>query len=73
VLLLVSRGMVEAQCGENEFGLEGAESTLKRAFPADARTLLTSIMEDVQNFTCKAPSQNDVTALALVRQNGSKP
>ena len=74
VLLLVSRGIVEAQCGENEFGLEGAESTLKRGFPADSRTLLTRVMEDVQNFTCKAPSQNDVTALALVRHpDGRQP
>jgi serine phosphatase RsbU (regulator of sigma subunit) len=68
VLLLVSRGLVEAECGDNEFGIEGAESSLKRALPADARTLLTRIMEDVQSFTCKAPSQNDVTALALARQ-----
>jgi serine phosphatase RsbU (regulator of sigma subunit) len=66
-LLLVSRGVVEAECGGNEFGLEGTEASLKLAMPADAKTLVTRMMESVQNFTCVPPTHNDVTALALVR------
>ena len=66
-LLLVSRGVVEAECGGNEFGLEGVEGSLKMAMPTDAKTLVTRMMESVQNFTCVPPSHNDVTALALVR------
>ena len=66
-LLLVSRGVVEAECGGNEFGLEGVEGSLKMAMPADAKTLVTRMMESVQNFTCVPPSHNDVTALAVVR------
>lgn len=74
VMLLVSRGLIEAECGDNEFGIEGAESSLKRVLPADARTLLTRIIEDVQGFTCRAPGQNDLTALALVRHaSGPRP
>ena len=66
-LLLVSRGVVEAECGGNEFGLEGVEGSLKMAMPADAKTLVTRMMASVRNFTCVPPSHNDVTALAVVR------
>jgi hypothetical protein len=68
-MLLVSLGLLEAECGKNEFGIEGAESSLRRAFPADARTLLTRLVGDVQSFTCTPPRHNDVTALALVRHS----
>ena len=70
-LLLVSRGVVEAECGGNEFGLEGTETSLKAAMPTDAKKLVTSVMESVQSFTCIPPTHNDVTALALVRHSNS--
>ncbi len=67
VLLVVSRGMVEAECEGEEFGLEGARGSLQRALPYNAPELCLTILRAVQQFVRTVPTHNDVTALALVR------
>lgn len=67
ILLVVSRGMVEAECEGETFGLEGARSSLQQASPASAAELCLAILHAVQQFVRTAPAHNDVTALALVR------
>lgn len=66
-LLLVSRGVVEARCQGNEFGLEGVSATLEHANAPSAQRLCVAILDSVEHFMCAPPTHNDVTALALVR------
>jgi phosphoserine phosphatase RsbU/P len=67
VLLVVSRGIVEAEYNNDEFGLEGAKDSLQRASASTAQDLCLAILQAAQNFMDTAPAHNDVTALALVR------
>jgi len=65
-LAVVSRGVVEAESKNVEFGLEGVKSAM-RAGPSSARDLSQSILQRVQDFMHMAPRHNDVTALTLTR------
>ena len=67
VLLVVSRGFVEAEYKGEEFGLEGTKSSLQGAPASSAPELCLTILRAVQHFVQTAPKHNDVTALALVR------
>ncbi len=67
VLLLVSRGITESKCGRNEYGLERVEASLKNATGNNAEQVCGEILADVEQFMCKRPIHNDVTALALLR------
>jgi len=68
VLLVVSRGFVEAECEGEEFGLEGTKSSLQEApLTSSAPELCLTILRAVQQFAQTAPKHNDVTALALLR------
>jgi serine phosphatase RsbU (regulator of sigma subunit) len=67
VLLVVSRGIVEAERAGEEFGLEGAKKSLGDTSTLSARDLCLTILRDTQQFLGTAPTHNDVTALALVR------
>ena len=69
VLLLVSRGVVEARCQGNEFGVEGVSATLEHVNAPSAQRLCVAILDSVERFMCAPPTHNDVTALALVRSN----
>ena len=71
-LLLVSRGIVEAKCGGEEFGLEPVKNKLQASDRANAKDLCLAVLNQVQEFTCKPPTHDDVTALALVRDGRSK-
>ena len=62
-----SRGIVEAEYNDEEFGLEGAKDSLQRASALTAQDLCLAILQSAQNFMDAAPAQNDVTALALLR------
>jgi len=66
-LLVVSRGIVEAERGGEEFALEGVGRSLRSATVTKARDLCLTTLRDAQKFMQGAPPQNDVTALALVR------
>jgi serine phosphatase RsbU (regulator of sigma subunit) len=65
-LAVVSRGVVEAESKNTEFGLEGVKRVLQ-AGPASAKDLSQNILQRVQDFMHMAPKHNDVTALTLTR------
>jgi serine phosphatase RsbU (regulator of sigma subunit) len=65
---VVSRGVVEAESKNVEFGLAGVKSVMQ-AGPSSAKDLSRSILQRVQDFMHMAPKHNDVTALTLTRGN----
>jgi serine phosphatase RsbU (regulator of sigma subunit) len=71
ILALVSRGVVEAECRGEEFGLGRVETGLKGTEHTSAQDICRSILDDVQRYACNRPLQDDITALALVRAGAS--
>jgi phosphoserine phosphatase RsbU/P len=69
VLMLVSRGIVEAKCGGQEWGLDSVKAGLQRSTADTAKAFCLSLLDQIQEFTCTAPTDNDVTTLALARDN----
>jgi len=67
-LTIVSRGVVEAQRKDEEFGLSGVKHVMKTK-PPSATDLSRGILEQVRNFLSAYPKHNDVTALSLRRAN----
>ncbi|MGB9074770.1 MAG: SpoIIE family protein phosphatase [Terriglobales bacterium] len=67
-LAVVSRGVVEAECHAEEFGLSGVKQVMQ-ADATSAKDLSQRILEQVQDFVCEVPKHNDVTALTLTRTN----
>ncbi len=73
VLLLVSRGVVEATCRECDsddlaFGLERVKGQLRSQAAADAQAFCTSILGAIGERGHQQPVPDDMTALALVRK-----
>jgi serine phosphatase RsbU (regulator of sigma subunit) len=68
LLAVVSRGVVEAESKNAEFGLGGVKSVMQ-AGPSSAKDLSQRILQGVQDFMHMAPKHNDVTALTLTRGN----
>jgi serine phosphatase RsbU (regulator of sigma subunit) len=66
-LLLVSRGLLEGKRRREEFGLERVKTGLQQGTNETAQELCATVIDDMQHFMRKAPTHNDVTALALVR------
>ncbi len=67
-LLLVSRGILEGKCNDEEFGLERVKQGLQRSAGGNAKEVCVGLFDKVREFMCKPPTHNDVTALALVRE-----
>ena len=67
-LAVVSRGVVEAESKNAEFGLDGVK-TVMQAGAASAKDLSQRILQRVQDFMHATPKHNDVTALTLTRRN----
>ena len=67
-MAIVSRGVVEAESKNAEFGLTSVK-TLMQTHPASAKVLSQRILEEVQSFLHTPPKHNDVTALTLMRTN----
>jgi serine phosphatase RsbU (regulator of sigma subunit) len=65
-LAVVSRGVVEAESKDAEFGLDGVKSAVQSS-SGSAKDLSQTILQKVQDFMHTPPKHNDVTALALVR------
>jgi sigma-B regulation protein RsbU (phosphoserine phosphatase) len=66
-LLILSRGLTEAEyCGE-EFGLERVRESFQTAAVLTAQELCLTILEAARQFMRAPPTHNDVTTLALVR------
>jgi phosphoserine phosphatase RsbU/P len=70
-LLLVSRGVVEGKSKGEEFGLDRVKETLQQADLESAKSLCRTVIEDVRQFMRTPPTHNDVTALALVRNQAA--
>ena len=66
-LLIVSRGIVEAEFDGEEFGLEGVRKTIQSATEKTAQELCLNILQTAQQFMRVPPTHNDVTTLALLR------
>ncbi len=71
VLLLVSRGIVEAKRRGKEFGLEQVKEGLQCCQAESAKELCLSVLDQVQQFMHTPPTHNDVTTLALARTAGT--
>ena len=65
-IAVVSRGVVEAESKDSEFGLGGVKTAME-AGHASAKDLSQRILEDVQSFVHTTPKHNDVMALVLTR------
>ncbi len=65
---VVSRGVVEAESKNSEFGLKGVKGVM-RSEATSERALSRRILEEVQSFLHTPPKHNDVTALTLMRIN----
>ena len=67
-LLLLSRGLVEMESDGQQFGLSRAMQSLERAIPYTAPDICLHVLGAARQFTHDTPSQNDLTALALLRR-----
>src|ERR1700690_3287962 len=65
-IAVVSRGVVEAESRNSEFGLDGVKTAMQGG-PRSAKDLSQRILEDVQSFIHTTPKHNDVMALVLTR------
>jgi serine phosphatase RsbU (regulator of sigma subunit) len=70
-LLLVSRGIVEAEHNDQEFGLEGAKKSFQGTSGLSAQDLCLAVLQSAEQFLEAAPTHNDITALALLRYRGT--
>jgi serine phosphatase RsbU (regulator of sigma subunit) len=67
VLLIVSRGIFEAEHDNQEFGLGGVKRCLEKTTASTAQELCLEILHSAEQFMEAPPAHNDVTALALLR------
>jgi len=72
VLLLVSRGIVEAKCSGQELGLDQVKAGLGQSGAENAKDMCLGVLGQVQDYMCAPPTHNDVTALALYRDVTTK-
>ena len=72
VLLLASRGIVEAKCKGEEMGLPRLKEIFQDTTAASAKEHCLTVLDQVQEFMCTPPTHDDVTALALLRSNKNK-
>jgi serine phosphatase RsbU (regulator of sigma subunit) len=66
-LLVVSRGVVEADHEGEEFGLGGVKESFQNATALTARDLCLTMLQAARKFTPATPTHNDLTTLSLVR------
>ena len=66
-LLVISRGIVEAEFRGKEFGLDGVRESLQRDPVKSAQDLCLTVLDTAQKFMRVPPTHNDVTTLALLR------
>ncbi len=68
-LLILPRGLTEAEYRGEEFGLERVRESFQTAAVLTARELCLAILEASRQFMGAPPTHNDVTALALIRDS----
>jgi serine phosphatase RsbU (regulator of sigma subunit) len=66
-LLVVSRGVVDANYRGEEYGLKRAEEYLDHSRAESAHEICVGILDQLRQFMRAPLTHNDVTALALVR------
>jgi serine phosphatase RsbU (regulator of sigma subunit) len=66
-LLVISRGIVEAEYEGEEFGVAGAIQSFRSSVGAGAHDVCKALLRAAESFTRVPLTHNDVTALALVR------
>jgi serine phosphatase RsbU (regulator of sigma subunit) len=66
-LLLVSRGLLESKCKDEEFGLERLKEIMQTVELNTAQELCNRVLRAAQQFAGAALEQNDVTAISLLR------
>lgn len=71
-LLLVSRGLVEANRKGKEFGLPRVKEIILGTSGQSAEEICAAALERVQEFMDGTPAQNDVTIIALARSAAAK-
>ena len=69
LILLASKGIVEARRRNAEFGLERTKQYLQELVFQTAHETCVGLLARVQQFMGTAPTHNDVTALTLLRSN----
>jgi serine phosphatase RsbU (regulator of sigma subunit) len=69
VLLLTSRGVVEGKYKAEEFGLQRVKEVLHQSKADSAKELCSSVLGQVHQFMCAAPTHDDLTALVLARSS----
>lgn len=70
-LLLASRGVVEGKRHGDEFGLDRLKESFRRSQRTVAKEICVSVLDGVRQFMGTAPTHDDVTTLALVREAGT--
>ena len=71
-LLLVSRGVVEGRHKREEFGLARVKEGMKEGKAKTAKELCVCVLDGVWKFMGAAPTHNDVTSLALLRNGNTQ-
>jgi len=71
ILLLVSRGVVEAEHNREEFGLKRVACALQNANPTSAHDICVRVLDTMLQFASTTLMQDDTTCLVLVRQASS--
>jgi serine phosphatase RsbU (regulator of sigma subunit) len=71
ILLLVSRGVVEAEHNREEFGLPRVKCALQNANGTSAHDICVAILDTMLQFVSTTPMQDDTTCLGLVRRTSS--
>ena len=71
ILLLVSRGVVEAEHNREEFGLPRVKCALQNANGTSAHDICVTILDTMLQFVRTTPMQDDTTCLGLVRRASS--
>lgn len=66
-LLLCTDGLTEVFRGDEEFTFQGVADSVQRANCTDGESLLNAVWHDVLAFANGAPQDDDMSAMALVR------
>jgi len=68
ILLLYTDGVTEAEAvGSAQFGMDRLQQTMLEAHGRDARGVVDRVIESVAQFTKGAPQSDDITCVAVVR------
>ena len=71
-VLLYTDGMTEVFRGEEEFGTDRLVAAFSETSSSNAGTILDSVWDSVNKFSCNAVQSDDMTALAICHLNSSQ-